>query len=313
VNENGLTACRKNTGRPKGYIPNDRPHAETVALLNDVIGVLNAYRDHWPLTARQIYYRRIGAHDYPKTDAFYERLCNHLSNARRGRVIPFAASRDDGVAVMAPGHFDGEDGFYSSVRDLAANYERDKLARQSVYIEVWCEAAGMQPQLAEVAHRFSVHVYSCSGFDSTTAKYDINRRVCRKGKRAVILHLGDDDPSGAGIFDAVAEDVTRFVEEDRPHGLVSVEFRRVALTEEQVRLFDLPTAPPKVSDSRSKRWSGETCQLEARSPEQIAGLLDEAISEYFDFDRFSQDLEQEQVDRQRIVYALPAPAGEDHR
>ena len=40
------------------------------------------------------------------------------------------------------------------------------------------------------------------------------------------------------------------------------QFRRVALTKEQVDGYELPTAPPKKSDSRSKKWKGETCQLQ---------------------------------------------------
>jgi hypothetical protein len=225
-----VTAGRDNARhRPRGYIQHYRPRPATEALLADIRAVLEEYGDHWPLTARQIFYRLVGAHGYAKTEQFYERLCSHLSNGRRGHRIPFAAIRDDGVSLVPVEHFEDADAFYGHVRHIGETYRRDKMARQPVYLEVWCEAAGMAPQLAEVARAYSITVYSCSGFDSTTAKKDIADRICREGRRAVILHLGDHDPSGVSIFEAAAEDVAAFVAADRPHGLCTVEFRRVAL------------------------------------------------------------------------------------
>lgn len=94
------TASRKTRGgRPRGYIAEYRPQAKTRRLLADAQAVLDEYQSYWPLTCRQIYYRLIGAHGYPKTEDFYARLCEHLANARRARVIPFDAIRDDGVTT----------------------------------------------------------------------------------------------------------------------------------------------------------------------------------------------------------------------
>ncbi|HZU76718.1 MAG TPA: hypothetical protein VFA70_08135, partial [Dehalococcoidia bacterium] len=253
------------------------------------------------------FYLLVGQAGYDKTEQAYERLCNHLANARRARRIPWHTIRDDGATVIAPEHFASEDAFYAYVRDLAENYERDKLAGQPLHIEVWCEAAGMQPQLARVAERYSIAVYSCGGFDSLTAKHAIAARICRIGKPAIILHLGDLDPSGVSIFEAAAEDVAAFVAADKPHGLVSVEFRRVALTASQVAEYQLPTAPAKSTDSRTKRWQGETCQLEALPPDTIAGLLEAAILGLPDLGQLEEDEAVEQVERQRLASALPAP------
>jgi hypothetical protein len=152
-----------------------------------------------------------------------------------------------------------------------------------------------------------VQAFSSSGFDSLTAKKRLADRICSKGKPAIILHLGDFDPSGVSIFDSVAEDVSAFVEEDRPWGTVSVQFERVALTAGQVKDFDLPTAPPKATDSRSKAWAGETCQLEALPPNVIADILTGHIARHFDADQFDAELLREATERQNIVAALPAP------
>ncbi len=165
-------------------------------------------------------------------------------------------------------------------------------------------------QLAEVAHEYSVQVYSSSGFDSLTAKKRLADRICQVGKPAIILHLGDFDPSGASMFDVIGEDVGKFVLADRPHGMVTAEFRRVALTAEQVKDYGLPTAPAKATDSRAKAWSGETCQLEALAPDQIAELLRDAIEHIVDRDLINLDLEDEAEERTELArLLLPAPAG----
>jgi len=128
-------------------------------------------------------------------------------------------------------------------------------------------------------------------------------------KPAIILHLGDFDPSGVSIFESVAADVKAFVMADRPHGLVEVQFERVGLTAQQVRDYALPTAPPKATDSRSKTWSGGTCQLEALPPNVIAEILRAAIEKHIDWTQFNADLEAEDVDRLMIRGLLPAPDG----
>jgi hypothetical protein len=298
------TASRKN-GRPRGYIENYRPQKKTQELLAAADAVLQEYRAHWPLTVRQIYYRLVGARGYPKTEAFYDNLCHHLANARRAKVIPFDAIRDDGVTSVNMRHFDDEEHFKGYIRLLAENYTRNKLAGQDLHAEVWCEASGMIFQLDDVASEYSIKVYSSSGFDSLTAKKNLADRICDIGKRAVILHLGDYDPSGESIFESVAEDVEAFVKADWPG--IDVEFRRVALTAAQVEEYDLPTAPPKATDTRSKSWTGETCQLEALAPDDIASLLRTAIETAIDPEQLAYDRAREVVDRRRLALALPAP------
>ena len=290
--------------RPRGYITAYNPRSETLRLLEAAKAVMDEYREHWPLTVRQVFYRLVGAHGFDKTETAYKSLCHHLANARRGGVIPFHAIRDDGVMTLEMERYADADDFLIEQRERAKRYRRDLMASQPLHIEVWCEAAGMIQQLAAVAHRYSVPVYSSSGFDSLTAKKRMADRICAIGKPAVILHLGDHDPSGASIFESVAEDVEAFVAADRPHGLVTVLFERLTLTAHQVRRYRLTTAPAKASDSRSKTWTGETCQLEALSPSQIAEILDTAIVLRLDPEKLADSEiaeERERADLSRLL------------
>jgi hypothetical protein len=108
---------------------------------------------------------------------------------------------------------------------------------------------------------------------------------------------------------ALVEDVHAFLERDVPHkdpSEVAI-FERVALKPEHIERFNLPTAPPKSSDSRTKNWQGEaTCQLEALPPDVLAGLLDATIKTYINLAVYEQDLRAEEEERRRITKALPA-------
>ncbi len=160
-----------------------------------------------------------------------------------------------------------------------------KVANQDVDIRVYCEAAGMMPQLHNVCAPFSVPVYSCSGFDSLTAKYELAQNIretyAYQGRKTVVLHLGDYGPSGESVFSqGLVEDIYAFLEEDIPHhdpDEVAI-FERVAMLEDHADEYGLETAPPKESDSRTAGWKGsETCQLEALPPDLLEALLVEAI------------------------------------
>ena len=297
----------KKKGRARGYIQTYRPQTKTRALLEQVQSVLDEYRSYWPITARQLFYRLVGAHGFPKDERACSRLYEHLVNARRARVIPFHAIRDDGVSTYVMDHFADADDFRATIREQAENYRRDLMANQDVHIEIWCEAAGMIPQLFRVGERYSIKSYSSSGFDSVTAKKQLADRICETGKPAKILHLGDYDPSGEDLFTAAAEDVRAFVLADRLNAMVDVEFIRVALTEGQVEAYRLPTSPAKESDSRSKRWKGETCQLEALAPDQIAALLTAQIDRIVDIDRMDFTRRLGAWERQELTRSLPGP------
>ena len=298
----------RDKGRPKGYISDYRPRADTLRLIEQVRDVLQEYRAYLPLTVRQIFYRLVGAYGAPKTEKFYRNVvCAHIANARRARLIPFNAIRDDGVMVVDSSEYADADQFFRTVRYMGESYRRDLLVHQPIHMEVWCEAAGMVPQLATVARDYCVPVYSASGFDGLTVKKQLADRICSISKPTIILHLGDFDPSGDAIFNSMAADVKAFVEADRYDARADVQFVRVALTEQQITDHDLPTSPAKPTDSRSRNWQHATCQLEALPPDLLATLLRSEIEGRLDQNQLNADRQAEIEERQTIAFALPAP------
>lgn len=260
--------------RPRGFAPwNPRP--ASLALVRDVQAVLAEYEAHLPLTIRQVFYRLVATRGFDKTEGAYSRLCETVNRARRARLIPFAAIRDDGPSRYEPASWAGPEAFMADMLADAQRFRLDRQARQPLRLWVLCEAGGMAPMLARVANRYSVPVLTSGGFDSLTAKHDLALELAAamdRGTGAEILHLGDLDPSGEHLFTSLAEDVGAMCESlfgARPR------FTRLAVTREQADRLGLPTAPPKPTDRR--RFTGDTVQCEAIAPDVLAGILRDAI------------------------------------
>ncbi len=273
--------------------------------------MLLEYEDHLPLTVRQIFYRLVGRFGYPKDEKASERLGEKLLRARRARMIPFNAIRDDGIVSYSPEFFADPADFWDATAEKIHGYLRDRQASQRQYIELWCESAGMAPQLARVATAYSVPVFSSGGFNSLTAVRQVADRVLARDVSTVMLHVGDFDPAGESIFESLAADAAAFVREDRVILTQHLEPLRVALTAEQVEDYNLPTAPTKPDDTRAKRWKGQTCQLEALAPDVLAALVREAIEFFMDMERVGQVVEAERLDRNDLLRALPRGAEVD--
>lgn len=300
--------------QPIGLAPWN-PTGDSKRIVGQVQEILEEYRQHLPLTGRQIFYRMVGAHGYDKTEKAYKRLLDKLNRARRAGLIPFDSLRDDGVTVHRETGWESPDRVIEVLRRQADYYTRDdRLQNQDRTLEIWVEAAGMVPQAGRLADPYTIPVYSCGGFNSTTMKYDAARRFARnarQGRETVILHVGDHDPSGVSIFDNLREDVTTLAA-DLGLGagaFASIEWERVAVTEDQAIEFDLDSAPPKATDSRSRNWIGETYQAEALDPGTLADVIQQAIDRHVDADLYRDllDLEAEEREdlRERLLIAFP--------
>jgi hypothetical protein len=151
--------------------------------------------------------------------------------------------------------------------------------------------------LADICKDYPVTIYSTGGFSSVTVTHQVAQRVLSRNKPTIFLHVGDYDPSGESIYKSMSQDIGAFVvdtfggswnpgtgetelhpDDDGP------DFRpvRVALTEQQTIDWDLETAPPKATDSRSRNWVGETVQVQAMSEDQMDDTVTEKLKEYVD-------------------------------
>lgn len=288
--------------RVRGFAPWN-PRQDTLALVRRVQDILETYRAQLPLTNRQIFYILVGSDEgYPKTENAYARLCEYLNRARRAGMIAFSAIRDDGTQSSGFPGWNSPEGFWSYVRRLARGYEHNLTEGQPFHTELWVEAGGMVPQAAAVAGDYGIIVYSAGGFNGLTDKYETAERLAGKGKRTIVLHAGDYDPSGLSIIDALAQDVTEFV---TGLGGVTPDFRRVVVTPEQIEQYALPSAPQKASDNRGE-YMDETVQAEALPPDVLAAELRAAIEAVIDAGALDRARRRGDRERDQVLSELDA-------
>jgi hypothetical protein len=316
-----VSATHRNQ-RPKGYIKWE-PTPAVAAVVHQVQAVLNEYRGFGPMTVRQVFYRLVGQYGYPKDERAYKRLGEYLVRARRAQLIGFDRIRDDGTVTHSAGGGSNRRAVWEYLTDIVGRPQDflrlDRNSGQPYHLELWCEAAGMAPMLAQMVRYRDVTVYSTGGFSSVTVTYEVAQRVLGRDRPTYFLHVGDYDPSGESIFTSMSQDVGAFVvgavggkwnhatgevlslADDR--GCLFVP-RRVALTEAQVEEYDLPTAPAKVSDTRSARWVGETTQAEALPPTLLEQVVRGAIDELTDPEALAAVRTQERDDKARLSAAV---------
>jgi hypothetical protein len=258
-------------GPDRGYIDWSPGTAKTKAKLDAVLKALVDYEDHLPVTVRQLFYILVARLVIPKTPLEYRNLAYLLRKARRARIIPFESIHDQGSTL--PGGligFEGAADLSESIRFTVEYFGVDRQLGQPKRVIVWCEAAGMLDQLERVGARYSVRAVAGGGFDSVTDKWQIVQLVRRAAVPFEVLHVGDLDRHGESIFEVLSQDVAAF---DDHQGHVT--FSRIAVTPEQVALYDLPTDPDDPG----------VVQAEALPPDILADIVEVAIRERLDLDQ----------------------------
>jgi len=296
--------------RKRGFIKWE-PRDATLVVLRQITEVIAEYRAYLPLTLRQVFYRLVGHHGYDKTEKAYKRLGEYLNRARRAQLIPWSAIRDDGEQVQGAGGWDSEDQWYDSVESSAKNFMFDLSQGQERTVIFLVEAAGMLPQIARVARAYGVDARSSGGFNSVTVTHRLASQITRDERPTVVLHVGDFDPSGEAVFDSLAADVIQFA-----RGLgcgTAPEFWRVAVTEDQVTEYNLPSSPAKHTDQRGDWGFGknEATQAEAFSPDVLAAIVTEACEEFTDMGVLLETQERGRDASDRLVAAIRDLRGAD--
>jgi hypothetical protein len=87
-----------------------------------------------------------------------------------------------------------------------------------------------------------------------------------------------------------------------------VEVVRLALNMDQVRVFDPPPNPAKVTDARADGYisvyGDESWELDALPPSVITGLIEDAVDGIRDGDLWEEAVEKEEEGKRALVAAM---------
>lgn len=254
--------------KPRKSAHQRRTKAELQTLLE---AVLRITAEDPPISLRHLFYRVSGEHLIQKTEREYNKLCSLLSDWRKNGAVSFDVFADGTRFYRGPGLFDG---MAAALENTAACYRKNLWLEQPYYIELWCEKDSVSAILTQAASPWGVQTFVCRGFTSLSSLNHAARTfrdAQAAGKQVRILYFGDHDPSGR-LIDAVAQ---RTLAND--FGVV-VEFKRIAVTPEQIVSLGLPTRPTK-STTHSRGWTGgESVELDTIRPSDLRSMVDREIT-----------------------------------
>jgi hypothetical protein len=269
-------------------------------LLNAIKGIVSEWEKRQ--TIRHLYYVLAGRGLIEKTERAFATVGEHLSKWRRADEIAWSVFLDS--SRMYLGHA-GFDGVKDALTYITGNYRHKRWATQRYYVEVWIEKAAMADEVAATADEYCVQTFICKGFSSLTSIFEVSEKFAemKRGKKPVILHLGDYDPSGkegaSFIERSLRDDFNRF----------DVDFRSIAVTKEQIAEFELPTRPTKTvsksgrANPHLRNWEEgeESVELDTMTTEQIQGIVRDAIKSLIDRRKWSAMLAREKKERRELL------------
>lgn len=252
------------------------------------------------LTLRQLYYQLVSQNVIPNTEKSYKSLGGLVSDARLAGLIDWDAIEDRNREPISWAE-------YQNVKELVEETEwRYRLPRwegQENYVELWVEKAALAGVLRPLASKYHVTLMVNRGYSSQSAMYESAQRFLDRsdGKNPILFYLGDHDPSG--------EDMVRDIEDRLQMFGVPCEVRKLALTMAQVRKYNPPPNPAKMSDSRAAKYveehGADSWEVDALNPKTLAEIIEGAFQSVTDMDKMNAIIRREKKERKHLVAALP--------
>lgn len=240
--------------------------------------IIDVLREDHPQSVRHMFYRMTDPRlpvPVPKTDHGanngYRAVQDRIKKLRRAGDLPFNWITDSTRRGYHTTTYSDAGEFLSRVAGL---YRGDLWAQSENYVEVWCESRSIAGVIEDTCRELAVSLYPCGGFSSITLAYEAAQTInwrCREGKTCLIYYIGDYDPAGVLIDQALQRELREHLNPEIP-----MCFWRLGITEEQIARYDLPTKPRKDTDKRALHVK-ETVEAEAMPAHILRSLLRDEI------------------------------------
>jgi hypothetical protein len=282
------------------FVYGQKFHSKTLALISKANEIIEDYQAQgYRLTLRQLYYQFVSRNLMPNSERSYKNLGNTISEARLCGLVDWNAIED---RVRVPRRAAQFDNIQNLVDSALYSYRLDRWKEQKNYVELWVEKDALAGVLSPLAVEFHVTLMVNRGYSSQTAMFESGRRFKyerEQGKACHLLYLGDHDPSG--------EDMVRDVTDRLKMFGCELEVEKLALTMAQVKQYNPPPNPAKMSDSRAQGYvaehGNESWEVDALPPQVLAQIIRDALAKRVDMDLMNKIKDQEEIDKAQLVTA----------
>lgn len=255
----------------------------------------------YTLTLRQLYYQFVARGIIPNTERSYKNLGEAVTAGRMAGLISWTAIEDRGRGIR-PWLIEEDE--QEVLRDIEHHFALVLWERQGVYVEVWVEKEALAAVVERPCGEWRVPFMPCKGYLSASEAWRAGRRFLERaaeGRRCVLIHLGDHDPSGIDMTRDNGDRLRLFGEG------YDIDVRRIALNMDQVERYRPPKNPAKVTDSRASdyiaKYGSKSWELDALEPRVLHRLISDEISSLVDPGLWDDTLVEER-ERRRVLAAL---------
>ena len=291
---------------PKIRYRDYKPKGATLVVIERADQILHRYAaDGYSLSVRQLLYVFISEDLFPEewideaynlrnglakntknTTKNYNKLKALCTAAREGGFLDWEHIVDRGRSLERLPHWQNPERFLQSV---CPQFKLDLWVEQPRRVEVWVEKDALSEVIRRACDPFDVPYFACKGYASTSsvwaAAHDrFLERYAENGQSITVLHLSDHDPSGLDMTRDLAERLQLFSTPTSKHSdTPEITVKRIALTMEQIREYDLPPNPAKETDPRSAAYrsvyGNESWELDGMMirPGVLVELIQEAV------------------------------------
>lgn len=253
------------------------------------------------MTLRQLYYQLVTRNLITNQEKSYKKLSGLVSDARLSGLMDWDAIEDRGRQPEIPLEFEN---IQERVQAAVNNYRLPRWTGQDSYVELWVEKQALAGVLQPLARDYHVTLMVNKGYSSQSAMYESANRFTancdESGRAAVLLYLGDHDPSGEDMVRDIRSRLTMF-------GVQDIDVRKLALTIAQVRQYNPPPNPAKITDPRAADYIAEfgpsSWEVDALPPNVLAGIIRQAFEGLIDQPLMDAVIAREETDRQALLRA----------
>lgn len=256
---------------------------ESLYIIHDANSIIEEYKSRgYQLTLRQLYYQFVARDLIENSDRQYKRIGSIINNGRLAGLIDWNAIEDRTRVLYGKTDWDSPQ---QVVRAALSSYHVNRWRFAKTWVEVWVEKDALSEVVGKAAGHYDVSYMACRGYPSQSSVYKAFERFLHKKKYCeksefVILYLGDHDPSGIDIPRDIQDRLFTFGNKFN----IYVHVKRIALNMDQVKEYNPPPNPAKLSDTRAKSYIEEygdkSWELDALDPDVITDLIKNHIEDY---------------------------------
>jgi hypothetical protein len=232
--------------------------------------------EHGPVTVRGLYYQA-EVHGIPgitKDDRDYDKVQRQVLVLRRAGRLAYQDISDATRWMRKPTTHTGVE---AALEETARFYRKSLWEDAKDYVEVWCEKDALAGVIFPITSLYDVPLMITRGFSSETFCFEAIAARSGDTRPFHVKYLGDFDRAGRDAARSLEEKLCRFADEEG----IEIIFETLAVTEEQIAQWNLPTREPKRTSVADKNWPYDfACELDAIPPDDLRAVVEIAINRH---------------------------------